>query len=287
MSIGLVIAATGNAIHATAASADIAQTENARTAMAKAPADAGFCSGIRAYFVMVLDHAFFAAAWELAIRAADSVGARVASAAICQDGLACMKNIAPNPKRLHKSGKHRAENKCRVLPPLPALRERSTPKRRERVQSPKIGPLPGLGARPLPQERLVLTDTYFPRGAVKALVSEGRDVNATDSHLAMTPLHYAAAAEHLDVVRFLISRGANVNAIDKATAGDTPLGHIAQECSLTMAKTLLDAGANPLIPGMMQITLLQRAERRKCRDGRQVYELLLKVARSRFHYNVG
>ncbi len=85
----------------------------------------------------------------------------------------------------------------------------------------------------------------------------------------MTPIHYAAAAEHIDVVRFLIACGANVNAIDKATAGDTPLGHIAQECSFAMAKTLLDAGANPLIPGMMQITPLQRAERRKRPEGRE------------------
>jgi len=100
----------------------------------------------------------------------------------------------------------------------------------------------------------------------------------------MTPLHYAAAAEHLEVVRFLISCGENINAIDKVTAGDTPLGHIAQECSLAMAAILLDAGANPLIPGMMQITSLQRAQRRIRPEGRQVYELLLKVARSRFHY---
>ncbi|MFP4009912.1 MAG: hypothetical protein ACLFV6_18220, partial [Spirulinaceae cyanobacterium] len=75
--------------------------------------------------------------------------------------------------------------------------------------------------------------------------------------------------------------------IDEATAGDTPLGHVAQECSLAMAKVLLDAGANPLIPGMMQLTPLDRAERRKRPDGRKVYELLLGVAQSRFHYYDG
>ena len=137
------------------------------------------------------------------------------------------------------------------------------------------------------RERLHMAAEKGDLAAVKSLVAEGCDVNATDSDLAMTPLHYAAAAGHIDVVRFLISCGANVNAIDDATAGDTPLGHIAQECSLTMAKTLLDAGANPLIPGMMQITPLQRAERRQRPDGRQVYELLLRVARSKFHYNGG
>jgi len=119
--------------------------------------------------------------------------------------------------------------------------------------------------------------------AVQALVAEGRDVNATDS-IGLTPLHYAAAGEHINVVRFLIANGADVNAIDEATAGDTPLGRVAQECSLAMAKVLLDAGANPLISGMMQLTPLDRAKRRKHPDGRKVYELLLGVARSRFHY---
>ncbi len=107
MSIGLVIAETGNAIHATTASANTAQTENARIAMAKASAGAGFSSGIRAYFVVGLDHAFFAAARELAIRATDSVGAGVVPAAICQDGLTCIKNIPPNLKIRHNHDIHR------------------------------------------------------------------------------------------------------------------------------------------------------------------------------------
>ncbi|QDV61062.1 ankyrin repeat domain-containing protein [Crateriforma conspicua] len=123
--------------------------------------------------------------------------------------------------------------------------------------------------------------------AVQSLLADGRDVNAKDSDLALTPLHYAAAGEHVDIVRFLIANGADVNAIDEATAGDTPLGHVAQECSLSMAKTLLDSGANPLIPGGMQLTPLHRAERRKRPDGRQVYDLLLDVARTRFHYHGG
>jgi len=120
---------------------------------------------------------------------------------------------------------------------------------------------------------------------VRSLVRDGRDVNAKDSDLGLTPLHYAAAGGHVDVVRFLLSAGADVNAIDDATAGDTPLGHVVQECSLAMAKTLLDAGANPLIPGMMQITPLQRADRRKKPEGREVHALLLVVAKSKFHYH--
>ena len=121
---------------------------------------------------------------------------------------------------------------------------------------------------------------------VRSLVKGDRDVNANDTQ-GLTPLHYAAAAEHIDVVRYLLSAGANVNAIDDSTAGNTPLGHVAQTCSQAMAKLLLDAGANPLIPGTMQITPLQRADRRKKAEGRRVFELLLAVARSKFHYQNG
>jgi ankyrin repeat protein len=139
----------------------------------------------------------------------------------------------------------------------------------------------------LERERLHIAAGNGDLAAVAALVAEGRDVNATDSDLGLTPLHCAAAGEHIEVVRLLLASGANVNAIDEATAGDTPLGHVAQECSHAMAKTLLDAGAHPLIPGMMQLTPLQRAERRNRPEGRKVYALLLTVARSRFHYYDG
>ena len=139
----------------------------------------------------------------------------------------------------------------------------------------------------LEQERLHFAAGEGDLAAVQRLVSQGRDVNAKDSDLALTPLHYAAAGEHIDVVRFLIASGADVNSIDEATAGDTPLGHVAQGCSFAMAKTLLDAGANPLIPGWMQLTALHRAERRKRPDGRKVYELIRSVARSKFHYHDG
>lgn len=138
----------------------------------------------------------------------------------------------------------------------------------------------------LEQKRLHFAAGEGDLATVQKLVSQGRDVNAKD-FLALTPLHYAAAGEHIDVVRFLIANGADVNAIDESTAGDSPLGHIAQECSFTMAKALLDAGANPLIPGWMQLTALHRAERRKRPEGRKVYELMRSVAQTKFHYHDG
>lgn len=139
----------------------------------------------------------------------------------------------------------------------------------------------------LERERLHSAAGEGDLAAVQRLVDQGRDVNAKDSDFRLTPLHYAAAGEHIEVVRFLIARGADVNAIDEATAGDTPLAHVAQECSFAMAKTLLDAGANPLIPGSMQLTALHRAERRKRSVGRNVYELLKSVAQAKFHYHDG
>ncbi len=53
--------------------------------------------------------------------------------------------------------------------------------------------------------------------------------------------------EHFTTAAALISRGANVNALDVARIGDTPLAHVAQTCSLKMAALLLDAGADPTL----------------------------------------
>lgn len=139
----------------------------------------------------------------------------------------------------------------------------------------------------LEHERLHFASGEGDLALVRSLLDAGLDVNAKDDDLAMTPLHYAADGEHLAVVQYLLNAGADPNAIDDATAGDTPLGHVAQKCSLSIAKALLDAGANPLIPGMMQVTPLQRADRRKRPAGREVYDLLLRYARSKFHYNGG
>ncbi len=86
-------------------------------------------------------------------------------------------------------------------------------------------------------------------------------------------------------VRYLFSVGADPNSLHEPPAGDTPLGHVAQECSYDVVKLLLDAGANPLVPGSMQITPLMRAERRKRPEGRRVYDLMLSIARSNFNYS--
>lgn len=133
-------------------------------------------------------------------------------------------------------------------------------------------------------ERLHLAASSGDVLEVQRLVEAGLDPNCIDTDLGYTPLHEATDGRHLNVIRYLLSVGADPNSLHEPSAGDTPLGHVAQECSYDVAKLLLDAGANPLVPGSMQITPLMRAECRKRPEGRRVYELMLSFARSKFHH---
>ena len=108
---------------------------------------------------------------------------------------------------------------------------------------------------------------------VKKLLGNGYEPNLFDD-LGKTPLHYAAERGHLDVMRTLLASGANVNAHDERVIGNTPLREVADNCSFEVAKILVDAGADPTIPGWMQITALHQARERKRPEGVQVRQLL-------------
>ena len=113
---------------------------------------------------------------------------------------------------------------------------------------------------------------------VKQLLHDGQDANAFDD-LGKTPLHYAAERRHLDVMRLLLASGANVNAHDERVIGNTVLRDIASNCSFEVAKLLIDAGADPTIPGWMLLTALDKSQERKKPEGVRVHELLENAAR--------
>jgi ankyrin repeat protein len=115
---------------------------------------------------------------------------------------------------------------------------------------------------------------------IESLLAAEYPVNRFDD-LSLTPLHYAARGGHLFVVDQLIKAGANVNANDKDRAGNTPLGDIAENCTFEMAKKLIDSGADPAIPGWMQLTAIDRAERRKDADATKILHLLRDAAKRR------
>lgn len=115
---------------------------------------------------------------------------------------------------------------------------------------------------------------------VQSLLAAKYPVNRFDE-LGKTPLHYAVAGEHLAVVDALLRAGANVNAHDERVIGDTPLGEYAASCSYEMAKRLIDAGADPTIPGWMRLTALDQARERQRAEGRQVLRLLEEAAQRR------
>ena len=113
---------------------------------------------------------------------------------------------------------------------------------------------------------------------VTRLLNEGHSPNVFDE-LGKTPLHYAAALGHLDVMRLLLASGADVNAHDERVIGNTVLRDVASNCSFDVAKILVDAGADPTIPGWMMLTTLDKSEERKKPEGVRVHQLLLQAAR--------
>ena len=74
---------------------------------------------------------------------------------------------------------------------------------------------------------------------VKTLIEQK---NAKIDHIGWTPLHYACSRGHLDVARYLISKGAIVDA--KSPGNTTPLMMAVQSGNEELIKLLLDKGAD-------------------------------------------
>jgi ankyrin repeat protein len=63
-----------------------------------------------------------------------------------------------------------------------------------------------------------------------------------------TPLTAAAQFGRVEAIRFLLSKGADVNLRDFGGEGQTPLSTAAMQGQLEVCRVLLDAGADPNIP---------------------------------------
>ena len=125
----------------------------------------------------------------------------------------------------------------------------------------------------LKREQLHVAAQDGDLGEAQRLLNEGHQPNIFDE-LGKTPLHYAAERGYLDVMRLLLASGADVNAHDERVIGNTVLREIASNCSFEVAKILVDAGADPTIPGGMLLTALDKSQERKKPEGMRVHKLL-------------
>ncbi|WP_341811169.1 ankyrin repeat domain-containing protein [Wolbachia endosymbiont (group A) of Oxytorus armatus] len=81
------------------------------------------------------------------------------------------------------------------------------------------------------------------KNIIEFLLSKEVGVNDTDKQ-GYTPLHYAAWRGRLEVARFLIEKGADINAADTSTAGKKPIHVAAENNSESVIEFLLEKGVS-------------------------------------------
>ncbi len=86
---------------------------------------------------------------------------------------------------------------------------------------------------------LMIAALHGERPVVEFLLARKAEVNKT----GWTPLHYAAANGHVEVVRLLIERHAYIDA--ESPNGTTPLMMAARQAKPTTARLLVEEGADP------------------------------------------
>jgi ankyrin repeat protein len=108
----------------------------------------------------------------------------------------------------------------------------------------------------------------LPRASVKKLINQ---LDPADR----TPLMCAAQKGNIEAAAALIEMGAEVNA--RNSTGDTALRVAASDGTPEMARLLLEAGGDPLIPGRLLLTPLDRARERHTPEGRMIAAIILRA----------
>jgi serine/threonine-protein phosphatase 6 regulatory ankyrin repeat subunit B len=93
----------------------------------------------------------------------------------------------------------------------------------------------------------------------RLLEADGRLALDRFDYISRTPLMCAAQNRDLAAARFLIAAGADANANDEEKIGNSALRVAVENGNYEMVQLLLDAGADPLLPGWMGITPLGKA----------------------------
>jgi ankyrin repeat protein len=93
------------------------------------------------------------------------------------------------------------------------------------------------------------------------LLADGRRVLGIFDYIGRTPLACAVHKGHLVAAERFIAAGSDVNAMDDSSAGDPPIVRAVEGKSEAMVRLLLVAGADPTLPGSMQLSALHRAYR--------------------------
>jgi hypothetical protein len=122
-----------------------------------------------------------------------------------------------------------------------------------RGEDPNNSKAPGLGI-----SALVAASRNGHLDVVKYLVEHGANVNDQNNELKKSPLLAAAWSRHLDVAEYLLSKGASINA--QAHNGFTPLNDAASIGDFQIVKFLVEHGADVRIPDLHGRTPLQNAE---------------------------
>ena len=91
-----------------------------------------------------------------------------------------------------------------------------------------------------------LACTFGQMDCVRYLISQGADVNAVaQNSLQIMPLHAAAAANRMDIVRLLLENGAEVNALRQD--GFSAIHEAVQKGNLEMTELLIQYRADPAL----------------------------------------